>query len=83
MPDPTPIKCEAVIVHINHPTAGVAIRRVPAYTVPPLMLAERITRLVTEYMDKSRDQGESVSLGDFAIFLVDRASRDPDEQVPS
>lgn len=75
------VQCQVVCVTID-PLEGPVVRlTVPAYTVPPATLAERIEGLSMEYMALSRAQGESVSLGDFGMFVLAKASEDPREQT--
>lgn len=53
------------------------VMQVPAYTVPLGELATTVLDIWREYEELSEQREEPVSLGDFSLFLLVRASQEP------
>lgn len=72
------VTCEIVKV-IMEDEAGNMVNAfwVPAYTRSPGELRAILYALISEYMDKSHKTGDSVSLGDFALYAISKAAYEP------
>lgn len=70
--------CDTVLVRVDIDDDQIRLV-VPAFTVSPELLKDRIARLAATYLTASRADGEPVSLGDFALFILGQASQDPRE----
>lgn len=74
------VQCDRVYISVAHRAQGVTQLTLPAYTVPPAMLTERLALVVDAYFTRSADSGAPVSMADFALYVMQLASDDPFEQ---
>ena len=69
--------CETVEVRVTDEAGNIVEAIVPAYTRSFIDMRGRLKGLITEYLDRSRDENEAMSLGDFAMFAITEAAKEP------
>lgn len=69
--------CELVNVIVVDESGVPVIMEIPAYTVKSETLDERVKNILSTYLSLSEQMRNSVSLGDFALFLLAQAKNDP------
>lgn len=75
------IKCSTVKIDITDIRGNIRSFVIPAYTVPELDFCHRIEKLLDAYVAASKTNGDPVSLGDFALFIIAMAATDPKEMT--
>lgn len=72
------IACETLSI-IVVPTGGVVGTEmvVPAYTRSQDEFSEKLAELTAAYLDGSTENKDSVSIADFALYLLTAASQEP------
>lgn len=74
------VECATVSVEITDGQANVALLTLPAFTVSMNELGETVANHLADYLSRSMGAASGVSLADFALYLVARASQDPTRQ---
>lgn len=74
------VNCDTVTVEVTNAQGNPAAQlTVPAFTVTQAHLGVRVAEELEEYLNRAR-VAYPVSLGDFALYLLARASEDPKRQ---
>lgn len=74
------VACETVQVIVIDQESEIVEVTVPAFTVSFEQFDSRLKEIVKVYKERSRATGNLVSLGDFALYAITEASRDPRKQ---
>ena len=69
--------CETVTIKVTDEAGNSTTRVVPAFTRSFLDMQTQLEGLVAEYLQRATDEREPVSLGDFALYVVAQAAKDP------
>lgn len=74
------IRCEMVRINMLDEDGMRAVLDVPAYTRPAHELRDLAIAKLDEYLTQARGGASTVSLGDFALYLIAQAALEPHVQ---